>query len=339
MAVVNKHGLSRHIPEEIKREIRKRSKFGCVICRRGFYTYEHIEPLFKDATEHNPNYMCCLCGSCQGQVSSGQYSKKYVKSMYAKIQKEKIAKPPTGPLDFHDGRAELHIGSLIYSPAVKTVLRYYGIDLIRVEPGINDEPGSISAIFTDSQGIMTLQLYQNEWIGSLDAWDIEVVGAMITVRRKMGEIVLKLRLDPPGRIVVERLDMRFRTCHILASEKTYAIGRYIDEEIIVWAHVKASILRSSSEGAAIEITDPETLEMRDQFLRDSVTELATSNRSHVLNDNGIMFKYLGIVIASMCGEFREYATATGVRDLSEMRKVLFLEPEKLLYFIGTGKIS
>lgn len=71
---------------------------------------------------------------------------------------------------------------------------------------------------------MVLGLEENEWVGGFEAWDIEIVSQRIIVRRNKGRIVLRLRLDPPGRVVVERLDMRIRDSHILATDKTYAIG-------------------------------------------------------------------------------------------------------------------
>jgi hypothetical protein len=54
----NRFGLGRHIPQEAKAEIRRRSKFGCIKCRNAIYTYEHIDPLFVDAKAHDPNAMC-----------------------------------------------------------------------------------------------------------------------------------------------------------------------------------------------------------------------------------------------------------------------------------------
>ena len=57
----NKHGLSRYIPEAIKREVRQRCGFGCVICGFGFYDYEHFDPDFADAKFHDPNGMTLLC--------------------------------------------------------------------------------------------------------------------------------------------------------------------------------------------------------------------------------------------------------------------------------------
>lgn len=109
MADVNKYGLSRYIPAEVRREVRQRSKFGCVLCRCGFYQYEHIDPTFEDATEHDPDYICCLCGACHDLITRGHFSKEAIKLAYRKVQDSALEKvsPPIGPLDFHDGNAEL----------------------------------------------------------------------------------------------------------------------------------------------------------------------------------------------------------------------------------------
>jgi len=254
VALVNKHGLSRHIPADVRREVRQRSKFGCVVCRRGFYQYEHIDPPFEDATEHSPEGICCLCGSCHDSVTRGHLSKEAVKTAYRRIQDLPLEKvgPPIGPLDFHDGNAELLVGGLLYSPAVRTVLRYHGSDIICVHPSERgSEPGRISAVFTDDDGTEILHLEENEWIGSLKSWDIEIVGQRITARRKKGIVTLQLRLDPPGRIVVECLDMRICNSHVLATEQTYAVGRYITDGSVHWVHAHISIRRSSPFGVAI----------------------------------------------------------------------------------------
>lgn len=88
-------------------------------------------------------------------------SKAAVAAAYQKIQNAKAekVKPPAGPLDFHDGNAELLIGKLLYSPAVRTVVRYHGIDVIRVDPSANEGvPGAISALLTDDDGKEILRL-------------------------------------------------------------------------------------------------------------------------------------------------------------------------------------
>ena len=86
MAEVNQHGLSRYIPADVRRDVRHRSKFGCVVCRRGFYQYEHIDPPFEDAESHDPDHICCLCGSCHDSVTRGHLSKAMVIAAYRKVQ-------------------------------------------------------------------------------------------------------------------------------------------------------------------------------------------------------------------------------------------------------------
>jgi hypothetical protein len=71
----NQYGLSRHIPEPIKRIIRQRCGFGCVICGNGFYTYEHFEPEFRYAKLHNPSGMTLLCWEHQMKKKNGWISK------------------------------------------------------------------------------------------------------------------------------------------------------------------------------------------------------------------------------------------------------------------------
>jgi hypothetical protein len=343
MAEVNKNGLSRYIPADIRREVRRRSKFGCVMCRRGFYQYEHIDPSFEEATEHSPDHICCLCGACHDSVTRGHISKEAVNAAYRNIQDLPLEKvgPPVGPVDFHDGSAELLIGGLLYTPAVRTVLRYHGSDIIRVLPSERDgEPGKISAVFTADDGLEILRLEENEWVGSLNTWDIEIVGHQITARRHKGTVTLQLRLEPPGRIVVERLDMRVSDSHVLATEKTYAVGRYITDGSVHWVHAHIGIRRSSPFGVAIEFTDPRLLEERDVQFRNTGQELATNDRRVVMNSNaGVMIKPLGVAIASLCGSFDLAELAVGNQNLSDMRRVIISHPEQLGRFISTGEIT
>lgn len=340
MTDANKHGLSRHIPADIRREIRRRSRFGCVLCRCGFYQYEHIEPTFENANSHEPDAICCLCASCHSAVTRGQFSKHSVSAPYSALQTQSQVEvgPPVGPLDFHDRAAELSIGGLLYSPAVHTVLRYHNTDLIRVMPGIDGEPGRISAVFTDDSGQVTLRLMDNEWIGSLASWDTEVVGQCLTVRQARGRISLQLRLMPPGRIVVERLDMRMNSAHFLVSPTTYAVGRYLSDGAVNWVHAKINIVRSTPRGAAIEFAHPDELDKRDRERLPGGVGLADSTRETLAHSNlGVMIKPLGIVIGSWTGAFELVEVATGVQSVEDMRRVMVEQPEDLPRFISTDR--
>ena len=329
MAEVNRHNLTRSIPAEVKRKVRLRCKFGCVKCRCGLYEYHHFDPPFAEATAHNPDGICCLCPTCHALIERGHLSDAAVAAVYRHTREAAIDEitAPTGPLDFHDGNAELLFGGIIYSPLVRSILHYHGRDIIRVDPGRSGEPGSITAVFCDHRGEEVMRLDRNEWVGDLANWDIEVVGPRIRVRRRQRELSLALRLDPPGRVVVERLDMRIGTAHLLATEHTYAAGRYLPNGLLQWLHAEMEITDSNPQSAAIEFGDRELMERRDRLWRGRGREMATDNRAIVMSSvMGFMIKDYGMAIGSFCGSHNIQNAGTGRASLKEMRNIVMNRP-------------
>jgi len=96
----NSHGLERRPSVEIRRQLRQEAGFGCVVCGMAIGDYEHIDPEFRDATEHNPDRMAFLCIQCHGKVTRKFWSK------------EKIWKAKTQPSALRIGYAteEFDIG-------------------------------------------------------------------------------------------------------------------------------------------------------------------------------------------------------------------------------------
>lgn len=76
---MNKYGLSRQIPEAVKRQVRQQCGFGCVICGLGIIQYEHVDPEFHEAKVHDPSRMTLLCPRCHSKVTNKMWSKQKVK--------------------------------------------------------------------------------------------------------------------------------------------------------------------------------------------------------------------------------------------------------------------
>lgn len=339
----NKHGLSRDIRADVKRIVRRNSKFGCVLCRRGVYVYEHIDPTFEDAVTHDPDHICCLCATCHDAVTRKQLSKAMVVQAYERIRHctAQEVGAPIGPLDFHTGTAVLEIGELHYAPAVRSVLVYNNIELFGVHPSSNQgEPGFINAVFTDEAGRVVATMSENGWEGATDVWDIEVVAGRLTVRRQAGEISLQLILRPPGIVVVDRLDMRFGNAHLLVASGTYVVGRYVTNSDVAWVHVDLKIHCSSPAGRVIEITTPDELQRRLDAFKDRGKWMSTPSGEVVLHSNaGVLVKPWGIVIGGLTGSFSLHSVALGTRPLAEMRRIIVSHPDKLDQFIATGVSS
>ena len=225
MAKRNKHGLNRHIPEPICREIRKRSKFGCVVCRCAVSQYEHIDPVFNDAHEHNPDYMCLLCGHCHDKVTRGLLSKSTVKGHYAFVQSSEEVGRPFDEFDLSSRNLSVTLGSCVFRD-VKTLIELDGIRVLAIEP---PEEGAafptLSGYFTDQTGTELLRIDRNVWYGPVGAWDVEVKGREISVRVGSGLLALKLRVDPPSNITVEVLDMYVGTSHLTLRDDLLRVGR------------------------------------------------------------------------------------------------------------------
>lgn len=340
----NKFGLPRDIPDAVKREVRRRSKFGCVICRAGVCDTEHFDPDFADAKSHDPDGMCCLCTSCHRKVFSKHFSKAYVRKKYHEVDAADPADVPApfDYLDFHDGKAELCIGGINYDPGVTSIVKYHGTDVFSVSPAAPGEAAGINAVFADDQGKETLRIENNVWRGALDAWDIEVEGPRIKVRKKKGAFSLRLRLEPPGRVVIEQLDMRYRDTHILASEASYAVGRYrnLQSNDIVWFHANMVHMRAPLvDAAAVEFLTDYEAEWRDaQWKSRGGQHLETKDGGVVFRTGlGVAWKPLGIIIGANCLEFGVGEVAGGgPRPLAKVRRAVFSDPERLAPFIGKG---
>jgi hypothetical protein len=214
---MNRHGLSRDIPEPVKREVRQRCGFGCINCGNAIYQYEHVEPEFADATYHDPNCIVLLCGACHDRVTRKLLSKASIKSRI-KTPKCKEIGFSFGPFDIGSDPPEIVLGTIVARNA-KTLIRICGDDVFSIRPPeTNGGPFILDARFFNANGRPILDIVANEWRSSSDNWDVEVVGPRITIRKALGNFALILRSEPPRRLVIERMAMAHKGMHIRCEE-------------------------------------------------------------------------------------------------------------------------
>lgn len=217
MSNVNKYGLSRNISETVKREVRQRCGFGCVVCGNAIYQYEHVDPPYAEAKEHNAEHIVLLCGGCHDRVTRGILSKQTIqnKSLNPKCKEQSFS---FGPFDIGNIHPEISVGTFS-GKNVETIIRILGDDVLSVRaPICQGQPFLINAKLCDRDGRKILEIVDNEWRSPTSNWDIEVVGTKITIRKKLGDVILILRTDPPYKLIVERLDMEHRGVRIRCSE-------------------------------------------------------------------------------------------------------------------------
>jgi hypothetical protein len=225
MTEINRHGLSRDIPDPIKREIRRKCGFGCVCCGLAIASYEHIDPEFADAREHDPARMAYLCEGCHSRVTRRFWSKDRV--VRAAREPYCLVNPNRRFWDKLDVSAEdmmVQIGG-VRCVKVPILLNVKGDDLLFVEPP--EEPGApfrISARFYDLNEQEIFRIDRNEWSGPPTNWDVECVGGRITIRSSPWKIALRLLIKPPKELIVERIDMAYRGERIVGNDSVITMS-------------------------------------------------------------------------------------------------------------------
>lgn len=222
MANTNDHGLSRTIPEAVKREVRQRCGFGCVICGLGFYDYEHFAPDFVDSTEHNPDGMTLLCPRCNQLRARGRLSR------------ETVAQANQNPFcirnghahemfDFHSEPIEIMFAGVTFYDCTHLIM-VNGRSILSVTPPLKENfPVLLSGLFCDSVGREALVINENEWSANIGTWDVECIGPRITIRTGLGNIALILRMNAPRGITIERVDMLFEGVRFRGNDKSLQI--------------------------------------------------------------------------------------------------------------------
>jgi hypothetical protein len=213
----NKYGLTDTIPSQIKREIRQRCGFGCVNCGNAVYQYEHVDPTFAEAKEHNPDHIVLLCGGCHDRVTREILSKKTIKYR----SENPVCKQQGfsfGPFDLGLVEPTIQIGTL-RCKSVESLIEIDGESLFSIKrPECEGAPFRINAFLADRDGNEILKIVDNEWVTTTENWDVEVVGQTITIRKNLGDISLALRTEAPHKLVVERLEMQHRGVKIECKE-------------------------------------------------------------------------------------------------------------------------
>ncbi len=207
MVSYNRFGLSRNVPEEVKRKVRQRCGFGCVICGNPIISYEHFDPPFRDARSHSADGITLLCGSCHQKTTMGL------------INKGTVAKYNADPSGLRED-VSFGIDDLVGSvPPIVLMgsnrFRCTG-EVIRVADrtvlGFEVEIGARPAVLInmricDRNGRTMFEIVRNEVSISKANWDVVWRGQSLTVRRANYKILLLLKFMMPNAIKISRLDL------------------------------------------------------------------------------------------------------------------------------------
>jgi len=194
------------IPEEIKRQVRQKCGFGCVVCGLPIYQYDHVTP-FAITQRHDVDNIILLCPNHHQDKTSGRLPEAEINR--AKANPRNIGTAFSSPYRFYlnGDRTTLFVGGNEYSYTFSEGRDVF--DAIRVFDqtiiGVKNEGGSLllNLALTDSKGAHILIVKLGELIVSTQVWDYQIEGASIRVRSKAYKVELVLTLHNDG-VKIER---------------------------------------------------------------------------------------------------------------------------------------
>ncbi len=181
----NKHGLSRYIPTPIRREVRRRCGFGCVLCGNAIITYEHFDPPFAKARRHDPKGITLLCGSHQ------------IESAKRLLSKNTIQQADKNPLcrqvgyakhlfDIGNGRPSLSFAGNDFTQCGPKI-EFEGESLFELlPPELKSHRWRLSARFRDQRNRIVCEIKENELLVNSGNFDVLETATRFEVRPEDG---------------------------------------------------------------------------------------------------------------------------------------------------------
>lgn len=202
MPDTNRWGLTRVIPTAIKRAVRQRCGFGCVVCGNAIVDYDHFAPEFKDARRHEVDGIILLCPL-------------HHRGKGAFVSTETIARAAVDPYCKKEGRAwtkldlkdcTVGIGPF-FSRGCPIILELLGMRMIWFSPPEQlGGPLRLNLRLYDRGGKKLVFIEDNVWSASPTASDIVLVagGACGSIRVDFnGTTIFSMVITPPNDLQVK----------------------------------------------------------------------------------------------------------------------------------------
>ena len=216
------------IPNEIKREVRKRCGFGCVICGSPVYEYDHIVEWSK-TRQHKADELTLLC-----HKHHGEKTKKILPNNKVKASNDhpyNIEKGKSSPQSlYYDGNHfKLKLGDSISSFSDLKDGQTFSPFLIDGQPVVSftNDKGHIllNLELKDDCGEVIIKIKDSELVYSTEFWDVEWVGKVLTIREGFRDILLELEFSPPSMISINRGTLRHNGVEIeIGREFVYCLN-------------------------------------------------------------------------------------------------------------------
>jgi hypothetical protein len=213
------------IPRRTKQKVRQRCGFGCVVCGRPIYHYDHIIE-YCICREHKAENLTLLCPEHHDEKTRGWLRVEDVQAANKKPFNRQSGRSAPFRLRYQDQKPVVALGEDL---AIKVEKVERGIDAIVI-----DGVPIVGFRFDDGQCLLQMRLFDrddhevltvvdNELTYSVDTWDFEFVGRQLTVRSAHREILVELQFRPPTTLAVSKGTLRYHGVEVQVWPEAVAV--------------------------------------------------------------------------------------------------------------------
>lgn len=182
------------IPEPVKRQVRQRCGFGCIICGVPVYHYDHVEE-YAQVQKHEVDNLVLLCPNHHQDKTSNRLPRRTVER--AAMHPRNLAHPRSSPYHFFlaGEQTNLWIGGNLFAfrfsdllPNSFDAIRIFGKTVV----GIRNEDGNLllDLSMSDRHGNLILEVDGGELSVATGVWDYRIEGSTVEIRSGMAQVEL-----------------------------------------------------------------------------------------------------------------------------------------------------
>ncbi|MCR2811540.1 HNH endonuclease [Microbacterium sp. zg.Y1084] len=193
----------RNIPAPIKRQVRQRCGFGCVICGDYPYQYHHMIPYAVDPA-HKEENLTLLCDKHHKKVTNRLLTDATVSAHNADPYNQHRDVTNPDPLDFSGAVATISMGSCEFIAERRDFVAFS----VDAQPIIGfhyvDDRYMLCADLRDEQNVPLITIVDNELTHTTKAFDVERIANRLILRDRPRRVSIELEFDAPSRVTVTR---------------------------------------------------------------------------------------------------------------------------------------
>jgi len=185
--------MSRYIPADVRRKLRKEANFGCAICGAPIIEYHHIIP-YSEKEHHDPDHMIALCPNHHRPSDDEAISRD---ELYYRKENPKNTNEVDYSFYFDSNIPIIEIGNVEVGLGEQgrcSILKIADTDIISVNYDSNQLGFDVN--FYDKSGNLIAEISNNEWWADVESvWDMKYKSNWFKLWNNDKEVGLKIEYD------------------------------------------------------------------------------------------------------------------------------------------------